>query len=572
MGNVPVEGNIVDVIAGEVFPGRIHHDKGVVTSVERCPGAAPGYLLPGFIDAHVHVDSSLLCPSRFAEAAVPRGTTAVVTDPHEIANVLGMPGIAYMRRDARSVPLRTFFTAPSCVPATAFETAGAAIGPAETRDLLRESDVVALGEVMDYEGAVRGEPDVLAKIDAAREAGKPVDGHCPLLSGERLRAYVRRGISTDHECTSAEEAIEKHALGMRILVREGSVAKDLAALAPFAREHPFCLVSDDLLAPDLLDGHLDAALRAAVSLGIDPLHAIRAVTLRPAEHYRLPVGALAPGRMADVVRVGDLVDFAVEEVYIGGRLVARRGAPAFSAHPATTGRTISVSRKGASDFTLSAPGREAVVRVIALLRDRIVTGSETATVQVRAGRALPDPGRDILAVAVVNRYRDTPVACGFVRGFGLREGAIASSVAHDSHNIIAVGADPDDMAAAVDEVIRQSGGLSVHAGNACWALPLPVAGLMSPDPPADVGSRVEFLHRKARELGCSLPSPFMAMSFLSLLVIPRLKIGDRGLFDVDALRFVEPVLPVESRGGAAEVAGGGPVCAERGHAMRRRTP
>jgi adenine deaminase len=571
MENAPIEGNVVDVITGEIVPARIFHEMGVVTSVERCAGAAPGYLLPGFIDAHVHVDSSLLCPSRFAEAAVPRGTTAVVTDPHEIANVLGMPGIAYMRRDARSVPLRTFFTAPSCVPATPFETAGAAIGPAETRALLRESDVVALGEVMDYEGAVRGDPDVMAKIDAARQAGRPVDGHCPLLSGERLRAYVGRGISTDHECTSAEEALEKHALGMRILVRQGSVAKDLAALAPFAREHPFCLVSDDLLASDLLDGHLDAALRTAVSLGIDPLHAIRAVTLRPAEHYRLPLGVIAPGRMADVVRVGDLVDFPVEEVYIGGRPAARRGAPSFSAHPAATGRTISVSRKRSPDFALPAPGTEAVVRVITLLPDRIVTGSETATIQVRAGRALPDTDRDILAVAVVNRYRDAPVACGFVRGFGLRKGAIASSVAHDSHNIIAVGADPDDMAGAVDEVIRLSGGLCLRAGDAAWALPLPIAGLMSPDAPGDVSARVELLHRKARELGCSLPSPFMAMSFLSLLVIPRLKIGDRGLFDVDALRFVEPVLSVTSRGSGG-FAGGGPSRPKGGHATPGRTP
>lgn len=553
MGNAPIEGRIVDVLTGEIFPGRILHENGVVTSVERCAGAPPGYLVPGFIDAHVHIDSSLLCPSRFAEAAVPRGTTAVVTDPHEIANVLGMRGIAYMRDDARTVPLRAFFTAPSCVPATPFETSGAVIGPEHTRALLREGDVVALGEVMNYEAAVRGDPDVLAKIDAARRAGKPVDGHCPLLSGEKLRAYVRLGIATDHECTGAGEALEKHALGMRIFVRQGSVAKNLAALAPFAQEHEFCLVSDDLLAPDLLEGHLDAVLRAAVAHGIDTLHALRAVTIRPAEQYRLPLGAIAPGRVADVVRVRDLFDFAVEEVYIGGRLAAAGGAPAFSPHPAPTGNTIPISRRKSSDFVLPAPGTEAAVRLIAARRDQIVTGSETAAVRVSAGRALPDPARDILAVSVVNRYRDAPAACGFVRGFGLHKGAIASSVAHDSHNIIVVGSEPDDMAGAVNEVIRMSGGLCLCAGGTCWTLPLPVAGLMSPDPPRVVGAAIGLLHRKARDLGCPLPSPFMTMSFLSLLVIPHLKIGDRGLFDVDEFRFTEPVLPegsLDAPGGA----------------------
>ena len=538
-----IEGNIVDVISGGIFPGRIVHRDGVIRAVERLSGTFPGYLLPGFIDAHVHVDSSLLCPSRFAEAVVPHGTTAIVTDPHEIANVLGMPGISYMRRDAAGVPLRCYFTAPSCVPSTPFETSGASLGPAEVERLLRDDDVVALGEVMNYPGAIARAPVVIAKIQAARRAGKPIDGHCPLLAAERLKAYVDLGISTDHECTGVEEAREKHSLGMRILVREGSAAKNLPALAPFAKENDFILVSDDMLAPDLLEGHFDRTLARAVALGIEPLHAIRAVTLRPADHYRLPMGAIAAGRAADITKVRDLSSFAVEEVYIGGSLAASGGAPAFRATPVSMRGSFHISLRQEADFTVAASGPTAAVRVIALIPGEIVTGSETAVMGVENGRVAPDPERDILLVSVVNRYRDAPVRCGFVRGFGLKAGAIASSVSHDAHNIVVVGANPGDMAGAVNTIIRKSGGVCFSAGGTSVLLPLGIAGLMSAEPPRDVGGRLDLLQRRARALGCPLDWPFMTMSFLSLLVIPRLKIGDRGLFDVDACRFVDAVLP-----------------------------
>ncbi|MBI5420182.1 MAG: adenine deaminase [Deltaproteobacteria bacterium] len=540
----PIEGNIVDVVAGEIFPGRIHHENGIITRVERLSATSSGYLLPGLIDAHIHVDSSLLCPSRFAEAVVPHGTTAVVTDPHEIANVLGMDGIGYMRRDASGVPLRVFFTAPSCVPATPFETSGASLGPREISSLLEEEDVVALGEVMNYQGAIARNPDVMAKIGAAGRAGKPIDGHAPGLCGERLKEYVRLGISTDHESTSCDEALEKHALGMRIMVRQGSAAKNLAALAPFAREHDFFLVSDDKLASDLLSGHMDGTLAEAVAQGIDPLHAVRAATIRPADHYRLPLGAIAAGRMADIVRVTDLSAFSVEEVYIAGKLAAKHGAPAFAPHPAPMAGTIAIRPRSPQDFAVPAPagGSTFRARVIRVIRDEIVTGSDIAALRVEGGRILPDPERDILLIAVVNRYKEAPTACGFVSGFGLPAGAIASTVAHDSHNIIAVGASPDDMAEAVNTLIRKSGGLCLSAGGRSDALPLPIAGLMSADPPRDVDRRHALLHARARELGCALDRPFMTLSFLSLLVIPKLKIGDRGLFDVDSFRFVQAVL------------------------------
>ncbi|MCL5884194.1 MAG: amidohydrolase family protein, partial [Deltaproteobacteria bacterium] len=373
-----IEGNIVDVIAGEIFPGRVVHRDGVIRAVERLSGTFRGFLLPGFIDAHIHVDSSLLCPSRFAEAVVPRGTTAVVTDPHEIANVLGMPGISYMREDAAGVPLRLYFTAPSCVPSTPFETAGASLGAAEVEALLREDDVVALGEVMNYLGAIDRDPVIIAKIQAARRAGKPIDGHCPLLTGEKLKEYISLGISTDHECTGADEAREKHSLGMRILVRQGSVAKNLETLAPFARENDFFLVSDDKLAPDLLEGHLDGTLAQAVASGIDPLHAVRAVTLRPADHYGLPMGAIAAGRAADITKVRDLSSFDVEEVYIGGTLAAAGGTPAFRATPVSKTGTFTIPPRRGPDFTVAAPGPAAAVRVIVAIRNEIVTASETA--------------------------------------------------------------------------------------------------------------------------------------------------------------------------------------------------
>ena len=537
-----IEGNIVDVVAGRIFPGKVVHENGLITRVEPVTGSFSGFLLPGFLDAHIHIDSSLLCPSRFAEAVVPHGTTAVITDPHEIANVSGIAGISLLREDAATVPLRVFFTAPSCVPATSFETSGASLGPADVKALLREKDVVALGEVMNYRRAIDSDPDVMAKIDAAKRAGKPIDGHCPMLAGEDLRRYVALGISTEHECTSAEEAYEKHGLGMQILVREGSVAKNLAALAPFANENDFVLVSDDMIAPDLVHSHLDGLLARAVSVGIDPLRAVRAVTITPAGHYRLPLGVIEPGRMADIVKVRDLSGFSVEEVHIGGTRVAEGGRPAFSARPVSGGNPIDVPPRVSGDFVVPARGRSVTVRVIGLIRNEIVTGSETSTLNVREGRVVPDRVHDILPVSVVNRYRDAPVRSGFVRGFGLKKGAIASSIAHDSHNIIVVGADPEDMAGAANTLIRESGGLCYTEAGSSLLLPLKVGGLMSTERPGDVCARLSLLHAKTREAGCGLDRPFMTMSFLSLLVVPRLKIGDRGLFDVDAGRFVDPVL------------------------------
>ena len=538
-----IEGNVVDVKRKRIFPGRIEHEDGRIVSVEEVEGEFQGYLIPGLIDAHIHIESSLLCPSRFAAAVVPHGTTAVITDPHEIANVLGVQGIEYMVKDSKTVPLRVYFTAPSCVPATPFETAGASLGPAEIEQLLSREEFVALGEVMNYPGAIAHDPEVMAKLEAANKAHKPIDGHCPGLTGDALREYVKLGISTDHECTSYPEASEKHSLGMKVMVRQGSASKNLEALAPFAKSHEFILVSDDRNVSDLLRGHIDRALAEAVALGIDPLHALRAATINPALHYNLPLGSIEPGKLADIVRVSDLKDFGVEEVYIGGQAVVSGGIQKFEVKPKEMVNQFVLQRKVPSDFEISAPGEYVTARVIGVVKDEIVTDSLVARLRVENGKVQPSVEHDILKVAVVNRYRDAPVSNGFVKGFGLRSGAIASSVAHDSHNIIVVGVDAESMAVAVNTLVSEGGGYCVSAGGKCSVLNLRVAGLMCTKPAQDVKRVLDQLHEQVRAVGSPLESPFMTMSFLSLLVIPKLKIGDRGLFDVTSFRFVEVLEP-----------------------------
>lgn len=536
-----IEGNLVDVKHKKVFPARIEFEDGVIKSVDEVGGEFTGFLIPGLIDSHIHIESSLLCPSRFAEIVVPHGTTAVITDPHEIANVLGAQGIDYMRKDSQTVPLRVYFTAPSCVPATPFETSGASLGLKETEELLASEDVVALGEVMNYSGAIARDPEIVAKIEAAKRLGKPVDGHSPMVTGDDLRKYVELGISTDHECTTSEEALEKFRLGMMVMVRQGSASRNLPALASFAKKHEFFLVSDDKSPAELAEGHLNRTLAEAVAIGVDPLHALRAATINPAMHYKLPIGSIEPGRMADIVKVADLSSFAVQEVYVGGQLVARDGSAKFDVRPKEMVGQLVLQRKTPSDFELLAPGPEAHVKVIGVLRDEIVTDSLRATLPVQSGRVMPDTANDVVRLSVVNRYRDAPVKSSFVKGFGLKAGAIASTVAHDSHNIIVVGVSSEDMAVAVNGLVAEGGGFCVCSDGKVSMLNLRVAGLMCTKHAYDVRLALDQLHARAKELGCVLEHPFMTLSFLSLLVIPHLKLGDRGLFDVDRFQFVDPV-------------------------------
>ena len=538
-----IVGNLVDVRKKRVFPAKVSEKDGVITGVEETEGQFDGYLIPGLIDSHIHIESSLLCPSRFAELVVPHGTTAVVAAPHEIANVLGLDGIEYMTRDSKTTPLRVYFTAPSCLPTTRFETSGAAFGPAETELMLARDDFVALGELTDYPGAIGRDPGVMARIEVAKRLHKPIDGHAPLLRGDELKKYVSLGISTDHECTSSEEASEKSSLGMVIMVRQGSASKDLEPLTPFAKDHEFLLVSDDVSVSELIRGHMNRSLAQAVALGIDPIHALRAATINPALHYNLPLGAVEPGRKADLVKVRDLESFDVEEVYVGGSLVARRGVPSFDVRPKEMVSQLPLQRKVPSDFEIVATGQLVNARVIGVVKDEIITESLVSELRVENGKAMPDAEKDILRVSVVNRYRDAPVSSAFVKGFGLRDGAIASSVAHDSHNIIVVGANSEAMAIAVNTLVQEGGGFCICSGGRCSTLSLRVAGLMCTKPALEVEYVLDGLHETARALGCALEGPFMTMSFLSLLVMPKLKLSDQGLFDVESFRFTDVLVP-----------------------------
>lgn len=537
------------------FPGKIGVEDGKIKNIEETDKDYKTYLAPGFIDAHIHIESSMLCPSRFAEAVIPHGTTAVVADPHEIANVMGLAGIEYMIRDAGSVPLNVFFSAPSCVPATPFETAGAVLDAKDIEALLARPEVVALGEMMNFPGVVAEVPQVIAKLDAAKRAGKPIDGHAPMLSGSDLEKYVNAGISTDHECITLEEAREKAGLGMKIMLREGSASKNLQALAPLANEYDGCfLVSDDKHPEELREGHLNTTLVKAVALGIDPLNAVSMVTIKPAEHYKLNRGVLEAGMPADIVECDNLEDFKIHRVFIAGVLTAEQGKVTFTADPEVSANTINVPHKTANDFRIMIPcgslpdtnecSSEVRVRVIEIVPDNIITKERIESITPVNGAAEVDVDRDILKLAVVNRYSSAEAAKGFIYGFGLKKGAVAVSVAHDSHNIIAVGANDSALAKAVNTVITNQGGFAVvdDANDEIRDLKLPVAGLMSTGRAEIVAEQLKNLQSKITELGSTLKSPFLTLSFMSLLVIPELKLSDKGLFDGRTFQFVDIVV------------------------------
>ena len=535
-----IKGNVFNVFTDEIYPAEIEIKNGIITCVKPVDQKFEGLILPGFIDAHIHIESSMLTPSRFAEAVVPHGTTAVVTDPHEIANVMALEGILYMMDDARNVPLKTYFTAPSCVPATPFETSGASLGPDEIESLLKMDDVVALGEMMNFPGVLNEDPHVLAKLDAAKRSKKPVDGHAPLLSGADLCRYTASGISTDHECTELGEALEKKRLGMKLMLREGSSARNLHDLFKACGEF---IVSDDKHPQDLQAGHVDVMLRNAVEYGLDPIEAVKMVTLNPSDHYGLNMGSISPGKAADLVFVDDLKNFHVDKVFINGKLVADKGKPLFKVNPLELPSTFDLKPKNAEDFEIKSECNDGsvTVRVINVLKDQLLTLESEALLRVSDGILKPDVENDILKIAVVERYGHNRVSNAFIKGFNLKKGAIASSVAHDSHNVVVVGTTSQDMAAAVNELLKNKGGIVATADGKFSSLKLPVAGLMSRDPVDEVADKVRELHDFVRDMGSNLESPFMTMSFMALLVIPKLKISDQGLFDVEKFEFVDVV-------------------------------
>jgi len=540
---------LVNVLSGEIYPAEIAIAGSVIV------GVGSGYeahevididgrfVLPGFIDAHVHVESAMVPPREFARAVVPRGVTTVVTDPHEIANVLGLAGIRFMLDDAQDAPLTMYVNASSCVPATHMETAGAELTAEDLAALATNSNVLGLAEVMNFPGVVHGDEGVLAKLRVFE--GRVVDGHAPGLSGQLLNAYVAAGIGSDHECTTVEEAREKLRLGMTVFLREATNARNLETLLPLVTaetERHLCLATDDRQPADLLqDGSIDHLVRMTIAGGVPPITAIRMATLNPATYFRLhDRGAIAPGRRADLVVVSDLLAPYAERVFVGGREVARDGRPLWQAGAGSHEAVLNTVRVRWERVDLSIPAAAGKVRVIGVVPEQIVTRHLEMEPKIDGGFAVADPSRDLLKMAVIERHgRAGHIGLGFVHGMGLARGAIASTVAHDHHNLVVIGADDQSMLAAAQAVAGTGGGQAVAVGHELQALlALPLAGLMSDFPIESVRDRMGNLIDAARRLGTRLHDPFMAMSFLALEVIPSLKLTDRGLVDVERFEIV----------------------------------
>ncbi|MET4075966.1 adenine deaminase [Hymenobacter sp. UYCo722] len=541
--------NVVDVFARSIQPAIISVAGGRIVRIapiaEAKADPALPYVLPGFVDAHVHVESSLLVPTEFARMAVAHGTVATVSDPHEIGNVLGVAGVEFMLENAAHSPFKFCFGAPSCVPATPFETAGAEITAADIAKLFENPKIGYLAEMMNWPGVLHRDSDVMAKIALAHAAGRPVDGHAPGLRGDDAAHYASAGISTDHECFTAAEARDKLAVGMKILIREGSAARNFDALIELMPEHypnlMFC--SDDKHPDTLLLGHINQLVQRAVALGHDVFQVLRVACINPVQHYHLPVGLLAEGDPADFIVVKDLVNFEVQQTYLDGELVAENGQSLLPAAPIAVVNNFHAQPVQDADFRLPVLTEQATLRVIQCFDGQLITGRVDLPARIENGLAVPDQEQDVLKLAVINRYQpQVPPALAFIRGFGLKHGALASSVGHDSHNITAVGCDDASLARAVNLVIEAKGGLAaVGADGREMLVPLPVAGLMSDQPGADVAAAYAAVDALSKELGSPLGAPFMTLSFMALLVIPSLKLSDKGLFDGQQFAFVDAV-------------------------------
>ena len=539
-----IKGNIVDIESGEIFFGEINFEERLIKSVQKIDEVQKNfpYLLPGFIDAHVHIESSMLTPSEFAKLAVVHGTVASVSDPHEIANVCGKHGVEYMIENGKEVPFKFYFGAPSCVPATVFETAGDALDAITVDHLLANDDIYYLSEMMNFPGVLHKEDQVLKKIASAKKYHKPVDGHAPGLRGEDAKKYIEAGISTDHECFTREEALDKLQYGMKVLIREGSAAKNFEALIDLLNHHEdemmFC--SDDKHPDSLVKGHINELCQRAVAKGIDVFKVLKAACINPVKHYRMNTGLLKPGEPADFIIVENLKDFKVHATYINGTLVAENGVSKIKTRPALIINNFNCDKKELNKFKF--PVQQMPPQVIEAIEGQLITNKLSLQLKTESGFYISDVKNDILKIVVVNRYRNAPVAKAFVKNFGLKKGAIASSVAHDSHNIIAVGVNDESIAEAVTNIIDAKGGITVaDYFNPSFnkILPLPVGGLMSIEDGHKVAASYTEIDRAAKELGSQLSAPFMTLSFMALLVIPHLKLSDKGLFDGDAFRLVD---------------------------------
>lgn len=538
-----ITANILDVIHGRCFYGTCTFEDGRILSIQDFDDEKPGYpyLMPGFIDAHVHIESSMLVPTEFARLAVRHGTVATVSDPHEIANVLGVEGVEYMLENAAMTPFKFNFGVPSCVPATTFETAGDALDSAAVRKLLAREELSYLAEMMNYPGVLFADTEVMAKIAAAKELGKPVDGHAPGLTGEEAIKYINAGISTDHECVSYEEALHKIQHGMKIIIREGSAAKNFDALHPLISEYPelVMLCSDDKHPDDLVVGHINKLVARAIAKGHRWPEVLKVACLNPVRHYGLKVGLLQPGDRADVVLVTDLNTFSVLKTWIDGvEVFGENGVHLPEVRIAEANR-FNVTAIDPTELRIQGQ-TEKEIRIIHALDGALITGEKHVRMQIdNDGCYQTDVDQDILKIVVVNRYQKSTPAIAFIHGFGLKEGAIASSVAHDSHNIVAVGVDDVSLTSAINLVITERGGIAAVGDDRVEGLPLPIAGIISNLSGEEVARQYTRIDRFAKDgLGSTLRSPFMTLSFMALLVIPQLKLSDKGLFDGDAFRFV----------------------------------
>jgi adenine deaminase len=563
---------MLDVITDSIYPARISVEGGFFKEIvpivinDDSELDISGIILPGFIDSHIHIESTMLTPAQFAKLAVRFGTTSVVCDPHEIANVAGTDGIDFMIENSKSVPFNFYFSIPSCVPATCFETSGAILDSETIGELLKKDEAVALGEMMNFPGVINGDGEVLAKLEKAKELGKPIDGHAPLLSGKDLDKYIAEHISTDHECSNFAEAIEKKEKGMKIMVREGSSAKNMEALFDFSDRLDYWknhesfgkmpnevlekrihlpifdfIVSDDKHTTDLIKGHLNESIKKAIDLEISPISAIEMVTVNPSTHYNLNTGVIVKGMQADYVVVDNLNDLNILKTYVAGKCVFDGENVLFDVEETEFKNTFDVSKKESEDFEISCDEPSADVNVIRCFNGELITEAESATLETKNGFVQPDLEEDILKIAVVERYGGNSIANGFITGFNLKKGAIASSVAHDSHNIVVVGTNSEDMANAVNCLIDNEGGFAIVDGDFEDSLALPIAGLMTNEDSHEVAEKLEKLHKTAADFGCKLDSPFMTMSFMALLVIPAIKISDKGLFDCINFEFIDVI-------------------------------
>lgn len=532
-----LSGNIVDLKANSIFKGTVYIENGIIKKIVKHDVKEDYYILPGLIDSHIHIESSMLIPSEFARLAVVHGTVATVSDPHEIANVLGIDGIKYMISNGNKVPFKFYFGASACVPATPFETSGFQFHEDEMKELLGMEEIKYLSEMMNFPGVINRDPWEMKKVEIAKRHNKPIDGHAPGVMGDDAKKYAEAGITTDHECFTMQEALDKIEYGMKIQIREGSAAKNFDALVDLMQDHAekvlFC--SDDKHPNDLVDGHINQMIIRAIKKGYDPLKVLRSVILNPVEHYNLDVGTLQENDPADMIVIDSLEEFNILQTYVNGILVAENGTSYIDSVVEDQPNNFHARPISSSSLRVSPEGIN--LNVIEAYDGQLVTGFLHENHKVENNNVVSDVEHDILKIAVLNRYELAPPAIGFIKNFNIKNGAIASSVAHDSHNIVAVGTSDEDIATAINLVIEESGGISLVNGKDNKVLPLPVAGLMSTSDGYDVAKRYQILDDEVHKMGSKLRAPFMTLSFMALLVIPKLKLSDKGLFDGDTFNF-----------------------------------